>query len=88
MFLYGGRGLVTAVVTSFKIYVAPYNVPFKDKPYQSTDRAGLNILPIGLYLVVKPHLPLFPIVPYPLPPYKNMFYLSYHHPRDENAGLC
>jgi hypothetical protein len=27
---------------------------------------------IGFYLIVKPHLPLFPIAPYPLPPYKNM----------------
>ena len=38
--------------------------------------AGLNILPIGFYLIVKPHLPLLPTAPKyvtnPLPPYKNM----------------
>jgi hypothetical protein len=34
------------------------NVPFKHKPYQSKDRAGLNILSIGFYLIVKPHLPI------------------------------
>jgi hypothetical protein len=58
------------------MYVAPNNVPFKHKPYQSKDRTGLNILPIGFYLIVKPHLPLFPNAPKyvtnPLPPYKNM----------------